>query len=130
MYKTLIVEDNDMFRHSLNEILHTRFPSMSIAEAADGKDALDKVAGLHPDLVFMDIKLPDENGLSLTRTIKADHRDTVVIIITAYDIPEYRQAALQSGASYFMAKGTLSGEEILSVVKQLVEDQLKPSRLH
>lgn len=130
MFKALIVEDNDMFRQSLNEILSARFPSMSISEAADGKDAMDKVAGLEPDLVFMDIKLPDNNGLSLTKIIKADHGNTVVIVITAYDIPEYRQAALQSGASYFIPKGSLSGDEILAVVDRIVSGHHESPRIH
>jgi len=123
MFKALIVEDNTIFRQSLNEILSVRFPSMSIAEAANGKDAMTKVDGFMPDLIFMDIKLPDENGLSLTKIIKSDHANTVVIVITAYDIPEYRQAAYQSGASYFIPKGTLSGDEVLGIVETIMNSQ-------
>lgn len=123
MFKALIVEDNTIFRQSLNEVLSLRFPSMAIAEAADSKDAMEKIDSFKPDLVFMDVKLPDGNGLSLTKIIKADHSGTIVIVITAYDIPEYRQAALQAGASYFIPKGSLSAEEIQTVVETILNSQ-------
>lgn len=130
MFKALIVEDNALFRHSLNGILSARFPFMSISEAANGEDAMDMVAGLQPDLVFMDIKLPDGNGLILTKIIRAFHGDTIVIVITAHDIPEYRQAAMASGASYFIPKGELSGDEILAVVDRIVSGHQASPRLH
>lgn len=123
MFKALIVEDNTIFRQSLNEVLSARFPAMAIAEAADGKDAMEMVDSFKPDLVFMDINLPDENGLSLTKIIKADYSGTTVIVITAYDLPEYRQAAFQAGASYFIAKGALSREELLAVVDAVLTSQ-------
>ena len=61
---TLIVEDNALFRQSLRDILYTKFPSMTIEEAVDGKEALQKIEELPPDLIFMDIRLPDKNLLS------------------------------------------------------------------
>ena len=123
MFKTLIVEDNMVFRNSLNEILSLGFPCMEIEEAENGQDAMEKMDRFEPDLVFMDIKLPDGNGLSLTRTIKADHSDTTVIVITAYDVLEYRHAAFKSGASYFIPKDSLCGEEILEAVKTILSSQ-------
>ncbi|MEO8418539.1 MAG: response regulator transcription factor [Methylophilaceae bacterium] len=123
MFKTLIVEDNTVFRESLNEILRTRFPAMAIAEAVDVKDAMEKIDSFKPDMVFMDVKLPDGNGLNVTRVIMADHADTIVIVITAFDVPEYRQAAFQAGASYFIPKDSLFGEEILSVVETVLNKQ-------
>jgi DNA-binding NarL/FixJ family response regulator len=120
MFKTLIVEDNSVFRQSLNEVLSARFPSMAIAEAADGKCAMSMVDSFRPDLVFMDVNLPDGNGLNLTKIIKADHSGTIVIVITAYDVPEYRQAAFQAGASYFIPKGALSREDMLAIVEKFL----------
>ncbi|MGZ8983686.1 MAG: response regulator [Methylotenera sp.] len=123
MFKTLIVEDNTAFRQSLNEVLSSHFPSMTIEEAADAKGAMESVDSFKPDLVFMDVKLPDGNGLSLTSIIKADHSSIIVIVITGYDIPEYRQAAFQAGASYFISKDSLSGEEIQAVVETIWKSQ-------
>jgi DNA-binding NarL/FixJ family response regulator len=57
-----------------------------------------------PDTIFMDLRLPGANGLELTQKIKAQSPDTVVVIITNYDLPEYREAAFQSGADHFLSK--------------------------
>jgi DNA-binding NarL/FixJ family response regulator len=119
MLKTLIVEDNVPFRQSLKEILCERFPAMVAEEAGDGKEALQKVDAFLPHLVFMDIKLPDENGLEVTKKIKDRHSEIIVIILTSYDLPEYRQAADEYGADHFLAKGSSSREEIVVLVESI-----------
>lgn len=123
MFKALIVEDNLLIRQSLNELLSLRFPFIAIAEAEDAKHAIEKVDNFEPDLVFMDINLPDGNGLALTRTIKADHSGMTVVVITSHDIPEYRQAAILSGASYFISKGSMSAEEMFTLVETILSKQ-------
>ena len=123
MFKTLIVEDNEAFRQSLSEILSMRFPSMTIAEAGDANSVQEQMDNLIPDLVLMDIKLPDGNGLSLTRSIKSNHADTIVIVITAYDIPEYRHAAFKAGASYFIPKSSFADDDILGLVETIVSSR-------
>ncbi len=70
-----------------------------------------------PQLIFMDIRLPGENGLSLTKKIKARYPAMQVIVLTSYDNPEYRDAALQSGASHFVSKDSLNFEEIATLIK-------------
>ena len=120
MCKALIVEDHAEFRQSLKLILSSRFPSWSIAEADTGKAALEQVQAFEPSLIFIDINLPDTNGFILTKNIKASHAEATVIIITAYDLPEYRQAALEAGASHFIAKGSLNEEEILKMVDSVM----------
>ena len=126
MCKALIVEDHAVFRQSLNLVLSSRFPSLSIAEADCGKAALARIDDFEPNLVFMDINLPDDNGFNLTRTIKASHADTTVIIVTAYDLPEYRQAAIEAGASHFIPKGSLSEEEVLQMVASAIAASSTP----
>ena len=126
MLKALIVDDHAVFRQSLNLVLSSRFPSLSIAEAATGKAALQQVRDFEPDLVFMDINLPDDNGFSLTKAIKANHAATTVIIVTAYDLPEYRQAAREAGASHFIPKGSLSEEEVLQMVESAITASSAP----
>jgi len=117
--KTLIVEDSVIFRKLLKETLHSRYPSMEIFEAADGEEAMQKINSYLPDLIFMDIKLPGENGLELTAKIKAGYPDIIVIILTSYDTPEYREAAIQVKADYFLAKGSSSKEGILRLVESI-----------
>jgi len=115
--KVLIVEDSVIFRKLLKDTLHSRFPSMEIFEAVDGGEAMQRILSNPPDLIFMDIKLPGESGLELTAKIKAKYPDLIVIILTSYDSPEYRQAATQVKANYFLSKGSSSKESILALVE-------------
>ncbi|OIR14595.1 transcriptional regulatory protein DegU [mine drainage metagenome] len=125
MFKALIVEDHAEFRRSLGLILAFHFPSWSLAEAANGRTALEQVRDFEPNLIFMDINLPDENGINLTKSIKAGKADITVIIVTAYDLPEYRRAALEAGASHFISKDVLSK----GIVLQAVESAMTGSSL-
>lgn len=70
---------------------------MLIEEAQGATDALQKIKTFLPDVIFMDIRLPGENGLEFTKRIKASHPEIVVIILTAYDLREYREAAYNGG---------------------------------
>ncbi len=119
MFSVLIVEDNRTFRLSLKELLLDEFPSFEVAEAADGKEALQIVESFHPRLIFMDIRLPGENGLRLTQKIKALHPETIVIILTSYDLPEYREAAKRAKANHFITKGSAT-HELLEIVRRVV----------
>jgi DNA-binding NarL/FixJ family response regulator len=73
----------------------------------------------------MDINLPDGNGLKLTRRIKREGSDSVIVILTSNDIPEYRQAALDSGASHFLGKNSVTSEELLSLVGSIARDRVR-----
>ena len=92
MCKILIVEDSVTFRQRLKESLCSRFPTMEIEEEPDGRDLLNKIDTFDPKIVFMDIRLPGENGLELTKKIKKNYPDIIIVILTSYDLPEYRQA--------------------------------------
>ncbi len=116
-FKILIVDDNDFFRQTLKETLQKSFPTIAIDEAADGDEALQKVDAFIPDLVFMDIRLPGENGLELTQKIKATHPNIIILILTSYDMPEYRKAAFQYGADRFLSKASFSRMELEELVK-------------
>ncbi len=119
-HKILIVEDNPSFRQFFKENLESRFPSLKIFEAAEGKAALEIVEKELPELIFMDIQLPGENGLELTRKIKERYPQMTIIVVTTYDFPEYREAALRYGANRFMPKDALDWKEIEAVVKSLI----------
>jgi CheY-like chemotaxis protein len=116
MCKILIVEDNDHFRQTL------RSPSMSFEEARDGSEALEKVNAFDPDLIFMDIKLPGQNGLELTKRIRHSNAEVKIIILTSYDLPEYREAARVGGANHFVSKGSSKAEEILALVENMLSE--------
>jgi DNA-binding NarL/FixJ family response regulator len=124
--KTLIVEDSAIFRKTFRDALCRLFPSMAVQEAEDGAEALKTVETFLPQLVFMDIKLPGESGIEVTRRIKAAHPDIFVVILTHYDLPEYRDAAREGGADNFMAKGSLSLEQVAELVKSVALHKQDP----
>jgi DNA-binding NarL/FixJ family response regulator len=117
MVTTLIVEDNPSFRVSLREILAARFPQMAVNEVGSGEEALERIESLRPDLMFVDIRLPGQNGLELTKQVRKDDTEVVIVILTNYDLPEFREAAYQYGADYFFSKSTSTMEEILTAVE-------------
>jgi DNA-binding NarL/FixJ family response regulator len=123
MPNLLIVDDSALFRETLSAILLSHFPGIRVGGAADGKEALEKTESQHPELIFMDVKLPGENGFVLTREIKAVHPGIAIIIITSYDSLEYREAAAQSGADLFISKKTSTSTEIISVVKSTLSSR-------
>ncbi len=73
MFKTMVVEANTSFRQLVKNSLQNQFPSMNIIEAADGIEAFQKIDSHPPNLVFINIRLPGENGLQFTGKIKADY---------------------------------------------------------
>ncbi len=118
--KTLIIEDSAIFRRLLKETLISRFPDMVISEAVDGAEGMESIKDSIPDLIFMDIRLPGESGLELTKKIKAQHPNVVVIILTGHDTPEYREAASQYQADYFLSKGLTTRKGILTLVRSII----------
>jgi DNA-binding NarL/FixJ family response regulator len=113
----MLIEDNSPFRSVFKEGLKSRFPSMAISEAVDSKDALNKIGAIPPDLIFMDIRLPGESGLELTRRIKMDHPEITIIIFTSHNFPEYRETAVRYKADYFLSKTSVATEEIFKLVR-------------
>jgi CheY-like chemotaxis protein len=81
MCKTWIGEDNVTFRQMLKESLCYRFPTMEIEEEPDGRNLFNKIAFFHPKIVFMDIRLPGGNGLELTKKIKKNYPDIIIVIM-------------------------------------------------
>lgn len=122
MLKTLIVEDNATFRRSLKELLCTRFPSITVEEAEDGEEAIQKIDASVPDLIFMDIKLPGESGLHVTKRVKSKYPKMIIIVLTYYDSPEHREAAFLCGADHFLTKGT-SIEDVVELVQSIISEK-------
>jgi DNA-binding NarL/FixJ family response regulator len=127
----MIVEDNLLFREMFKGDLLSEFPSMEIMEAANGEEAFKKLSSNAIDLVFMDIRLPGESGLELTRKIKAKYKDVTIAMLTSYALAEYREAAARCGADGYITKDSIKWDQISAMVKcfQRAKDStgLKPS---
>lgn len=118
-FDLLIVEDNAEFRHMLRKILQSKFLSFRISEAENGEVALDLIRRQRPDLIFMDIRLPGQSGIALTEKIKRQHPAIVIVMFTNMDTSDYRTAAFESGADYFLSKEKSSAEDILELVARI-----------
>jgi len=127
----MTVEDNLFFRETFKGNLLSEFPSMEIIEAGNGEEAFKRLSSHAVDLMFMDIRLPGESGLELTRKIKAKYKDVTIAILTSYDLAEYREAAARCGADCFISKDSMKWNQISAMVKcfQRAKDSigLKPS---
>jgi DNA-binding NarL/FixJ family response regulator len=82
----------------------SKVDKMMVNESQSEAEDMKRIKTLPPDAIFMDLRLPGENGLELTKKIKAQYPDIVVVILTNYDLPEYREAAYQCGANHFLPK--------------------------
>ena len=113
----MLVEDNGVFREAFKRELSGRFPSAIVKEAANGEEAMQKIHSSPPQMIFMDFRLPGENGIQLTKKIKTQFPKVHIAILTSYDLPEYRQAALKDGANQYFVKGSISWDEVEEFIK-------------
>ncbi|MFC5719571.1 response regulator [Streptomyces gamaensis] len=102
--KVLIVDDQMMVREGFSVLLGAQPDIEVIGEAVDGRQAVEKVAELRPDVVLMDIRMPVLNGLEATKEIIAADGDAKVLVLTTFDLDEYVYQALRAGASGFLLK--------------------------
>ncbi|EFL24437.1 two-component system response regulator [Streptomyces himastatinicus ATCC 53653] len=102
--RVLIVDDQMMVREGFSVLLGAQPDIEVVGEAVDGREAIDQVAALRPDVVLMDIRMPVLNGLEATREIVAADADAKVLVLTTFDLDEYVYQALRAGASGFLLK--------------------------
>jgi DNA-binding NarL/FixJ family response regulator len=113
----LIADDQALVRAGFRSILEAQDGITVVGEAADGRDAVDLVRKRRPQVVLMDIKMPDLDGLEATRRILAeDDNETAVLMLTTFDLNEYVYDALRAGASGFLLKDVLP-EDLIAAVR-------------
>ena len=100
----LVVDDNRHMRRLLLEILGMAFRGSSILEAADAREALAQCHQARPDIVVMDVGLPDGDGIELTATVTRLFPQTAVVILSSHEGSAYRDAARAAGAAGYVAK--------------------------
>ncbi len=131
MLDVMTVEDNNSFREMFKGLLSSEFPSAEITEAANGEEAFERLSSSAVDLVFMDIRLPGESGLELTRKIKAKYNDVTVTVLTSYGSAEYREAAARCGADGYLTKDSMKWNQMAAMVEcfQGVKDSVGLKRI-
>jgi YesN/AraC family two-component response regulator len=102
-WKVLIADDNDRARNGLRALLAIRQEIDIVGEAADGRQAVQMVREYQPDVVLMDVRMPQMDGLEATRQIKARWPGVRVVVVSMY--ATHRTEALDAGADRFLSKG-------------------------
>ena len=110
----LIVEDNDLNTKLFRDLLVAN--GYRTLHTSNGLEVMDLARANKPDLILMDIRLPDESGLELTKKIKITSPHVKILILTGHHYPEYKEAAARYGADGFLVKGG-SSKEILAMVE-------------
>ena len=117
----LTVDDDRGFRDVLRDLLNQDPDFQLIGEAENGEQAVRSARELHPDLVLIDVTMPQVNGFEATRRIKSYMPATKVIVLTVHSEVNYERAALKNGADAFIAKKRL-GSELLPTIHHLLAE--------
>lgn len=113
--RVLIVDDHTLFRESLRSLLKAAGGIEIVGEAEDGIEAVRKADQLRPDVVLMDIAMPNFNGLQATRKIKKENPSVKVLILTMYETEQYIIEMLHSGASGYILKRAAARELVSAI---------------
>lgn len=129
MIKVMIVDDQTILAEGIKSVLATSDNLKVISIASDGNEALLKMSEEAADVVLMDIRMPNMNGVVATREIKSAYPDTKVIILTTFDDSDYILSAINNGASGYLLKD-IGGEALIDAIKNAYNgDTILPSKI-
>ncbi|MEV6053887.1 response regulator transcription factor [Streptomyces sp. NPDC052107] len=114
--RVLIADDQQMVRQGFSVLLSAQSGIEVVGQAVDGLDAIVQTAELVPDVVLMDIRMPELGGIEATRRITAEHSAIKVLVLTTFDLDEYVYEALRAGASGFLLKDA-SADKLAEAVR-------------
>jgi DNA-binding NarL/FixJ family response regulator len=114
--RVLVADDQSMVRAGFRMLLSGQEDIEVVAEASNGLEAIEKAARFDPDVVLMDIRMPELDGLEATRRILAADGTTRVLVLTTFDLDEYVYEALRAGASGFVLKDD-PPEQLLAAIR-------------
>lgn len=117
--KLLIADDHAILRQGLKRILEAESDMTVVGEAASGSEAVRRTKQLKPDVVIMDISMPDQDGIESTRQISKAQQDTRVLILTVHLEHQVISQALAAGAAGYLAKDSLD-QELVSAIRTVV----------
>jgi len=120
--RVVIVDDHSLVRQGLEAVLASAADVSVVGQAADGRSAVDVVADAEPDVVLMDLQLPELSGLEATRALLEARPETAVLVLTMFEDDDTVHAAIAAGAVGYLLKGA-DGEDILAAVRSAAAGQ-------
>ena len=127
--RLLIADDHELARAGLRALLAREQNLEVLGEAVTGKEAVDLACRLRPDIVLMDVRMPDLDGLAATRAIKQTCPEVAVLIVTMHADPDYLFEALKAGAAGYVLKDTTRRDLVEAVQRVLAGETLLEPRL-
>ena len=120
--RVLIADDHDLVRDGLHRML-SRTPDLEgVGDASNRREAVELCRRLNPDLVLMDVRMPEMDGLEATRAIKAEQPTVRVLIVTTYENPDYLLEALKAGAAGYVLKDAPK-EQLINSVRRVLDGE-------
>jgi DNA-binding NarL/FixJ family response regulator len=114
--KILVVDDHEVVRDGISVMMGRQQDFAVVGEASNGLEAIEKVQDLHPDIVLMDLRMPQMNGVEAMRRIRSEDSEVKFIVLTTYDNDEYIFDAIEAGAKGYLLKDA-SREELFQAVR-------------
>lgn len=121
--KVFIADDSKVLRERLTNMLNDIEEIEIVGEAENGVEAVELILKLQPDVVILDIRMPEGSGINALQAIKKTQPDIVVIMFTNYPYTQYRRKCMVEGADYFFDKSS-EFERVAKTLKQLIQDSL------
>ncbi|MFC4802397.1 response regulator [Neobacillus sp. GCM10023253] len=122
MIKLMLVDDHAVLRDGLKNILEMETDIEVIAEAINGNDAIEKVKETMPDVILMDINIPEKNGIEATSIIKKMYPSIKILILTMFDHDEYFMSAIREGADGYLLKDAPS-QHVVDAIRAVANGQ-------
>jgi DNA-binding NarL/FixJ family response regulator len=124
----LVADDQPLMRAAFEMTLRPEQDIEVVGEAANGREAIEQARRLHPDVILMDIRMPELDGVEATRILASDGEAVKILILTTFDIDEYVVEALEAGASGFLLKD-IRADELIQAIRVVADGEtlLAPS---
>lgn len=119
----LIADDHPLFRRSVRDVLELETDFEVVSEASDGVEAVRLAEEINPDIVLMDITMPELDGLEATRQIKAKHPEIAVLVLTIHNDEQHAVEILEAGAAGYLTKSVF-GEEIVHSIRGVISGEM------
>ena len=129
MIKVLLVDDQQILAEGIKSVLETCSEIKGIGIALDGAQAVEKCASLKPDVVLMDIRMPNMNGMVATKRIKEADENIKIVVLTTFDDSDYILSAINNGASGYLLKDIGSSALIDAVKNAYAGDTILPAKI-